>query len=81
MITAAQLNHWFTFHSPAESAAALGITEAELLSRYGEIRAAAKEFAATILRLTPSGADQASAIGEVREAVLWANSALANGGV
>jgi len=30
MITAAQLNHWFTFHSPAESAAALTYEKVDL---------------------------------------------------
>jgi len=52
------LDHVFTYHKPT----------AEQIPKYEELRAAAKEFAATIQRLTPPCADQTAAMRKVREA-------------
>ena len=66
-----RLDNWFMYHraKPKQNAA------------YEEIRAAAKVLAETIVRLTPSSADQDAAIRKVREAVFTANAAIACGGV
>jgi hypothetical protein len=57
----------FSYHSPSP----------EQLPRYAKIRAAAKEFAQVILDETPFCADQSASLRCVREACLWANSAVA----
>lgn len=67
-ITREDLDNWFTFHPLS------GLDQAE---RYTAIRAAAREFAAVILKHTPASADQTAAIRKVREAVFTANAAIA----
>lgn len=67
MITAEQLDNWFTYHAPKEDQTA----------RYEQLRAAGKAFAEAIVRLTPPSADQTAAIRKVREAVYTANAAIA----
>lgn len=67
MITDADLLQMFTYHSPTGNQP----------DRYVEIRAAGKLLAQTILRCTPSSADQTAAIRKVREAVMTANAAIA----
>lgn len=61
------LDHVFTYHAPT----------AEQIPKYEELRAAAKDFAATIRRLTPPCADQTAAMRKVREALATANMAIA----
>ncbi len=64
------LDHIFKYHTPTP----------EQLPKYEELRAAAKTFAETIVRLTPPCADRVAAIRKVREATFTANSAIALGG-
>lgn len=64
------LDHIFKYHAPTP----------EQLPKYEELRAAAKTFAETIVRLTPPGADQSAALRLVREATFTSNSAIALGG-
>jgi hypothetical protein len=66
-ITPEQLDNWFTYHAP---------TPDDQLA-YETIRAAGKHLAEVIVALTPSSADQTTAIRTVREAVHWANAARA----
>jgi hypothetical protein len=47
---------------------------------YEEIRASAKALAHVIDRLVPRGDDKRQAIRTLREAVMWANAAIANKG-
>jgi hypothetical protein len=61
------LDHVFAYHAPTS----------ETLTKYNELRDAAKDFAAAIQRLTPSCADQSAAIRHVREALMTANAAIA----
>ncbi len=61
------LDNIFKYHAPDEM---------QMLA-YGELRAVAKEFAATVIRYVPSGADQADAIRKIREAVMTANAGVA----
>lgn len=70
-ITDALLDHWFTYHPPFDSHQQVA---------YESIRSAARQFAATIVRHTPSCADQAAAIRKVREAMMTANASIACGG-
>lgn len=65
----ADLDNWFTHHVPFGDQA----------DRYVLIRAAAKAFAKEILAFTPPGPDQTTAIRTVREAMMWANAAIACG--
>jgi len=61
------LDHVFSYHSPTPAKA----------ENYEELRASAKDFAATIQRLCPDCADQSAAIRLVREALMTANAAIA----
>jgi len=69
-VTHADLDNWFTFHSPTQ----------EQIQKYLSIREAGKAFAAAILENTPPSADQTVAIRKVREAVMIANASIACGG-
>ena len=71
MITSEQLDNWFSYHPPK--------TPSEV-EAYERIRTAGKVMAATIVQLTPPGADQTAAVRKIREAVMTANAALACGG-
>lgn len=64
------LDHIFKHHPPSS----------DQIPKYEELRAAAKTFAETIVRLTPPCADRVAAIRKVREAAFTANSAIALGG-
>ena len=44
---------------------------------YEAIRAAGREFARVVVALTPPSADQTTAVRTIREAVMWANAAIA----
>lgn len=61
------LNNLFTYHAPTEDQRA----------RYEALRSAAKFFAMRVLELCPPGADRATAIRKIREAVMTANAAIA----
>ena len=56
-----------TYHSPHGDQAA----------RYVEIREAAREFLGLVLSLTPPSREQSNAHSRIREAVMWANAAIA----
>lgn len=71
MITDEQLRNWFTHHPPPDE---------RMVESYEAIRAAGLAFATVIRDRTPPSADQTHAIRTAREAVLWANAALACGG-
>lgn len=67
MTTQEQLDNLFTYHAPTP-----GLPEV-----YQEIRASGKSLTQVIMTNTPPGDDQDKAIDRVREAVMWANAALA----
>lgn len=67
MIGAADLEHWFTYHTPT----------VEQVGQYERVRFAALQFAHVILVETPPSADQTVAIRKIREAVMTANAAIA----
>jgi hypothetical protein len=69
-ITKANIENWFTYHSPTP----------EQLPKYQAIREAAKQFAEVIVENTPPSADQTTAIRKVREATFTANASIACGG-
>jgi hypothetical protein len=69
-ITKAQLENWFTYHSPTP----------EQLPKYLAIREAAKKFAEVIVENTPPSADQTAAVRKVREATMTANQSIACNG-
>ncbi len=70
MITNAQLENWFTYHSPSP----------EQLPKYQAIRAAGLNLAEIIRDNTLPSADQTAAIRKVREACMTANAAIACNG-
>jgi hypothetical protein len=65
------LDELFKYHRPNPSQAI----------RYENLRAAAKAFAKVVCINTPAGADQASAISKIREAVMLANASVALNGL
>lgn len=67
MITTEQIENWFTYHSPTP----------EQQVAYKEIRTAAKILAETIVKHSPSSADQTASIRLLREAVMTANASIA----
>ena len=66
-ITQSQIDNWFTYHSPT----------ADDQVGYVAIRVASKALAETIVKHTPSSADQSAAIRLLREAVMTANASIA----
>jgi len=71
MITAEQLQNWFTYHSPSQ----------EQLPKYQAIREAGLNLAQVIVANSPASADQTVAIRLIREACMTANAAIACGGL
>lgn len=69
-IETAQIENWFTYHSPT----------LDQLPKFVAIREAGKALAQAIVDNTPSSADQSAAIRLVRESVMTANAAIACGG-
>lgn len=67
MATHADLENWFSYHSPKGNQA----------ERYTKIRDKAREFAELIVQLTPSCADQTAAIRKLRETVMAVNLTIA----
>ena len=69
-VTKAQLENWFTYHSP----------KPEQLPKFEAIRNAGMNLAEIILENTLPSADQTAAIRKVREAVMTANASIACNG-
>lgn len=67
MVNLMNLDNIFKHHPPT----------VDQLPKYEELRAAAKTFAETVVRLTPPCADQTDAIRKIREATMTANAAIA----
>ena len=63
----ADIENWFTYHSPTESQAV----------RYHKIRDAAKYLATTIDECCPDCADKTATLRKLRETVMSANQAIA----
>lgn len=63
------LDTWFTYHPPFP----------DQVERYAELRAGGHSLASMILDLCPESADRTTAIRKVREAVMYANAAIACG--
>jgi ABC-type sugar transport system substrate-binding protein len=63
----ARVEHLFTYQPP----------KPQDIEKYTLLRKAAKDFAEVLLTVTPSCADQSSAIRAIREAVAWGNAAIA----
>jgi hypothetical protein len=61
------LKHLFTYHPPKEGQA----------ERYEQIRVAALNFGKVVCKLSPSSREQTHALNKIREAVMWANAAIA----
>jgi hypothetical protein len=82
-ITAAHLDNWFQYHAPKAEPiptfAGNGSVNGETTQQqaYEDLRAAGRDLAGAIMRLTPPSADQTAAIRKVREAVMTANAAIA----
>jgi len=66
----AQLDNWFTYHSPA----------GDQIARYAAIREAAIAFAVVVVENCVSSADRTSALRKIREATMTANASIACGG-
>ena len=66
-MSADDIEHLFTHHRPSPAQVIL----------YERFRAAAKQFAYTVLATTPPSADQTAAIRKIREAVMTANASIA----
>jgi hypothetical protein len=62
-----RLDNWFTHHPPA----------GDQLFRYSGIRASGRSLAGVIEELAPSSPEKEQALAKVREAVMWANAAIA----
>lgn len=69
-IEAAQVENWFSYHSPTP----------DQLPKYAALRESAKAFATKINELCPPSADRSAAIRKLREAVMTANASIACGG-
>ena len=59
----------FTYHKP----------DGDLIGRYEEIRARAKELAYLIDGLCPPSRERSLAMTKLEEAVMWANASIARG--
>jgi hypothetical protein len=67
MMWNAQIEKWFTYHSPNE----------DQKRRYEMVRLKAKEFAHIIVRSCPDSADRTAALRMLRECVMTANASIA----
>lgn len=63
-----QLHRWFTYHPPVLP---------DQVDRHEAVRAAGQAFAEMIMRAAPDTGDRSEALKSVREAVMWANAAIA----
>ena len=71
-MTSEQLDNWFMYHAPEDE---------ETKARYESIRKAGRAMAGVILAFTPASADQTAAVRLIREAVFYANAAIACDGM
>lgn len=62
-----QIHDLFTYHKPTE----------ETIPKYAAINAVAETFALCVLENAPACADRSHALRCIREARMWANSAIA----
>jgi hypothetical protein len=62
-----RLDNWFTHHPP----------HGNQPYRYSGIRQSGRRLAEVIEELAPSGPEKEQALAKVREAVMWANAAIA----
>lgn len=67
MIDEQYIANWFTYHAPTKDQTTV----------YEAIRAHGREFAFVINNLVPDGQDKIEALNKLREAVMWANAAVA----
>lgn len=65
--TEAEIDNIFSYHAPKPGQ----------LEKYENIRAAARDFAKVLVANTSAGADQTSAIDELRVCVMTANASIA----
>lgn len=70
-IDAEELRVRFAYHKPSND---------DVVSRHEQIRHAAGDLAALIVKLTPDSREQSLAITACEEAMLWANAAIARRG-
>jgi hypothetical protein len=68
-MNAEEIKNLFTYHPP----------KPDQVPKYEEIRKAAHAFAVVVNGLTPAGQEQQAALVRIREAVMWANAAIALG--
>jgi hypothetical protein len=66
-VTPEKIANWFTYHPPVGDQA----------ERYERLRSEGCSLASAIEQLCPPSADRTNAIRCVREAVMWANAAIA----
>lgn len=66
-----QLANWFTHHPPKDD---------QDMRRYQEIRNGGRELAELILDECPISPERDAALQKIREAVMWANAAIACNG-
>ncbi len=62
------LDNWFTYHSPPDQTTVL---------HYQEIRESGKDFAEYLFNEVPDCRERSLALIKIREAVMWANAAIA----
>lgn len=65
---AADIDNWFSFHPPADAAAA---------DQHTSVRVWCKDLAYTLMNLVPPGPERDQAIDRLREVMFWANAAIA----
>jgi len=66
-MTQEQIDNTFTYHAPFGNQA----------QRYEQIRNEAKQFAETLLRLTPTSGEKMLAFRHLQQAVMYANASIA----
>jgi len=67
MTIAEDLENWFSYHAPKRGQPAI----------YEEIRLAGAALAARVVYRCPDSPERNEALKKIREAVMWANSAIA----
>ncbi len=66
-MTKKELDNVFTYHAPTEGQ----------VQDYNLIRSEGKRFASTISMICPTSRERSLALTKIREAVMWANAAIA----
>lgn len=62
-----EVERQFTYHAPTS----------EQVTKYNDLRQAAKELALKIALLCPDSSEKGNALDKLREAVMWANASIA----